>query len=276
MEFIPSSFILGCAIVLGAVIGSFANVVICRLHTGKSLNTRSHCLSCGQILAWYDLVPLISYVALLGRCRTCGAWIPIRYVLVELATALLFALVVLFVHAPVLILLYFGLLTVLVIIAVYDLYHLIIPDELVVWLLGIAVVIVGYEVYSTGTWMHATSAIIGGVTAFIVYAGMWYVSSGRWIGFGDAKLAIPLGALVGAGSVFSLVVLSFWIGAGISVCLLILQRLWRGGQKYLPFMRARLKMKSEIPFAPFLIIAFLLVLLLKVNVLALTTYVLTL
>lgn len=76
----------------GLIIGSFINVAICRLPTGETLGKRSHCTSCGEMIHWYDNVPLLSFVVLRGKCRRCGAPISWQYPLVELSTSLLFVL----------------------------------------------------------------------------------------------------------------------------------------------------------------------------------------
>lgn len=280
MIFLPAWLTAVIAFTFGAIIGSFANVVIYRMHTGRSLNDRSHCLSCGTQLRWYELVPLISYVALLGRCRTCGCWIPVRYLTVELAVALSFVLIAFTVNEPTIAALLAVLCVVLVIGATYDLYHLIIPDE-VVW--GSAVVagtLLLYEAYRAHHLWIVADGVLGGIGAFLVYAGLWYVSAGRWIGFGDAKLAIPLGMLTGIAGIFSLIVLSFWVGAATSLIVIGVQALTsarrvpaypNGGIEN----QARyLTMKSEVPFAPFLIAAFYLVMFFRADVLALTAYVL--
>ncbi len=80
------------AFIVGLALGSFMNVVISRVPRGESLvRPRSHCLSCGRELEWYENVPVVSYVALRGKCRTCGAAIGLRYLAVELAFGLLAA-----------------------------------------------------------------------------------------------------------------------------------------------------------------------------------------
>ena len=86
---LPFSVLTLYAFVFGVIIGSFLNVYIYRFHTGKSLSGHSHCLSCGTPLKPYELIPLLSYVFLRGRCRTCGCKIPARYFLVELTAGLL-------------------------------------------------------------------------------------------------------------------------------------------------------------------------------------------
>src|SRR6185503_8120428 len=79
-------------LVLGAIIGSFLNVLVLRKGV-QSLSGRSKCASCGKTIAWYDNIPLLSWVLLRGRCRACGSAISVQYPIVELVTAILFALV---------------------------------------------------------------------------------------------------------------------------------------------------------------------------------------
>ena len=268
---VPLWWQLSLAFFFGVVIGSFLNVVIYRLHTNKSLSGRSHCLSCGYRLAWYDLLPLVSYLALRGRCRYCGAHITPRYFLVELLNGLLFVSVVLvtdnFFEIP----FWWLVMSVLVVVLVYDLRHLIIPDRLVVLLLALALVWVGYvHLYPEPSWFDVAMDVGAATLGASVLAVLWLVSRGRWIGLGDAKLALPLGVLLGAGSVFSLLVLSFWIGAVISLGIMFLQHVLKRGQTHLRFLSRPLTIKSEVPFAPFLIAAFAVVYWFKLDVLSLT------
>ena len=92
------------------------------------------------------------------------------------------------------------------------------------------------------------------------------------MGLGDAKLALPLGLLLGPIGAFSMVVFSFWIGAVVSVALLLLQHLYRKGTTRLPFVATPLRMKSEIPFAPFLILGFLFVYLFHVDIFTILSF----
>ena len=116
---------------------------------------------------------------------------------------------------------------------------------------------------------------------------LWFISKGRWIGFGDAKLAIPLAFMLGVPEVYSFVVLSFWIGAILSLALLLalyIRHQVKKASLYNKLSRAKMgnytkpaialysksfTMKSEIPFAPFMVVAFLVVYLYEVNVLSL-------
>jgi prepilin signal peptidase PulO-like enzyme (type II secretory pathway) len=114
-------------------------------------------------------------------------------------------------------------------------------------------------------YLHGLSAL--GAASF--YFFLWIVSKGRWIGFGDVKLALVLGLFLYPLQAFSMVVFSFWIGAGVSVLLLLSVALLKRGQKRLPFLPVALTIKSEVPFAPFMIVSFCLVFFAHANVLAL-------
>jgi leader peptidase (prepilin peptidase) / N-methyltransferase len=272
MIYMPAQFWLVVVFVFGLIIGSFLNVLIYRLHTGKSLNDRSHCLSCGETLTWYDLFPVFSYLFLFGRCRRCGSYIPYRYLLVELLTASMFVVVWLKTTDVILYLLLATLVAVLIIGVVYDLYHMIIPNEIVflTFILGLLVVI--YENHTIAQLPNVGLALLSSALAFSFFGGLWWFSKGTWIGFGDAKLAIGLGLLTGLAGVFSMVVLSFWLGAILSVLIIFIQTLINRGQRRLHFFSGELTMKSEIPFAPFLVLAFVLVYFLGADVLSLTGY----
>lgn len=252
---------------LGLIIGSFLNVVIIRLHTGRSLRGRSHCMSCGRTLNWYELLPVFSYLSQSGRCRNCDAFIPIRYLVIELSTATLFILAFWQSTNWLELITWFALLSVLVVIFFYDLDHLIIPNELVI-LASVLALLLGLSTGLFGNWSAIYYGLLGGFGLAGFFALLWIVSAGRWIGLGDAKLALPLGFVVGAAGAFSLAVLAFWIGALISLGLLWLGR----GKVSLPKPFPRLTMKSEVPFAPFLIIAFLAVSLFSIDVLEIVMF----
>lgn len=272
----PTGFYAVVIFLFGITIGSFLNVVIYRLHTGKSLNNRSHCLSCGQTLSWYELFPLLSYVFLRGRCRHCGCFIPSRYFIVELLTGLAFLASFYLAENYFIFGLICALLATLIVGAVYDLYHLIIPDEVSYLTLFLAIVFTANEAYFSPLPPLGviTDALAGGALCFGVFASLWLISNGRWMGFADAKLSFGLGLCVGLSGAFSMLVLSFWLGAILSLAII----LWQYLRHQLPLLgnrhsAVRVNMKSEIPFAPFIIIAFLLVFLASADVLSMTSYV---
>ena len=274
---LPGYYVPTVVFLFGVIIGSFLNVYIYRFHTGKSLSGSSHCLSCRAPLAWYELFPLVSYVGLRGRCLSCSARIPSRYFWVELVTALLFLWVSLAAAYVWLWPLLFFLMATLVVVAVYDLYHFVIPNAFVWTLCAVAVLHMLYQQYLVfDVWLLGGNILAAGL-AFSFFAGLWWYSGGRWLGFGDAKLAMPLAAIVGIGGVFSRLVLSFWIGAILSIGIIVWQKIVaRRGQLRYRLGGRPLTIKSEVPFAPFMILGFLLVYLGGVDVLSLFSYALPL
>lgn len=274
----PLWYQLVVAGLLGAVLASFMNVVAYRMHTNASINGRSRCFSCGHTLTWYELIPIVSYCLQTGRCRSCRAHIAWRDVLVEVFTAAVF----IYLYITSMTIIYFFLAAALALvmlgIILYDVEHMIIPNEFVLVIVGIVTTILGLQWYQglilVPLWVHLLSAL----GSFAVYAGLWLVSSGRWIGLGDAKLALPLGALLSPTAAFSMIVLSFWVGAIIALSLLtvgFVRRYWRNrayARTGVANQVGYLTMKSEIPFAPFLIIAFSLAYFLEADVLSLFSY----
>jgi len=252
-----SSFLI-IFFLLGLIVGSFLNVVILRYNTGRSLAGRSGCFSCNHQLTWYELVPVISFLIQRGRCRHCGSKISRQYPLVELATGLLFALAVWrFFADPLAIVFYCVILSILVVIVAYDFKHKIIPDGLAY--LFIILAVISPAIFS---WRHLLSARLGeqiianigvGLVIFLFFFALWYFSGGRAMGFGDAKLGFGLGALLGFFGALNALILSFWIGAGFGLLLVLLSQL-----KKIHWWRWRFSFKSELPFAPFLILGLLL------------------
>ncbi len=256
----------------GIIIGSFLNVYLYRLHTGKSLSGQSHCLSCGTGLRPYELFPLLSYLFLRGRCRTCRSYIPARYFLVELLTGVLFVVTALSATGLVSMFIALIFVSILVVIAVYDLYHLIIPDELVIALALLAILKQGHLLLEGGSVVDFGYNILAASLGSLFFYSLWHYSKGKWLGFGDVKLAMPLGIMVGYTGVFSMIVVSFWVGAIMGLGLLAYLALKRQGQPHLRLLPQRLTMKSAIPFAPFLIIGFLGVYFFGLDVIVLLSY----
>lgn len=274
MSFLPVEFMYTIAFIFGAVIGSFLNVVVYRLHTNASLNGRSHCESCGHGLSWYELVPLFSYIFLRGRCRVCGARIPRRHVWGEVITGLLFVAIASVTSSLPIMVLLAVLVSLLVVATLYDLAHMIIPDEIVILTIMVAMPVL-VSTGDIGSVSAFTISIFSGTLLAGLYGSLWLYSKGQWIGFGDVKLAFPLGMLVGVGGVWSVFIFSFWIGAAISLSLLFCQWLLKRGQTHLPFLPRGLTIKSEVPFAPFLTLAFLIVYLYQVDIFSTTSYVIS-
>ncbi|MCX6715957.1 MAG: prepilin peptidase [Candidatus Taylorbacteria bacterium] len=243
--------------IFGVVIGSFLNVVVLRLNTGLGIQGRSMCMSCGKSLTWRELIPILSFIFQLGKCRNCKSKISWQYPLVELATGLLFVLIYLKFPpisnvALMMIVIYLIITCLLIVITVYDIKHKIIPDPLVYIFdaLALATVFLGGPtfIHSPHIW-----TILAGPILAAPFTLLWLVSKGKWIGFGDAKLVLGLGWLLGLHAGINAVVISFWIGAAVAVIWMLVTY-------------GRFKRGLEIPFGPFLILATYLVLLFGLNV----------
>ncbi len=218
-------------LLLGLFVGSFLNVVIYRIPKGESILGRSYCDNCKRKLAWYDLIPLLSFLILKGKCRFCKRQISWQIPFIEALTGLLFATYYLKVQT--LDLNFF--LTLIIIsglIAVFfiDLRHGIIPNRILLplFLAGIALNLDN----------NLTSFLFSSIFSFLFFFLIYFFSRGTAMGFGDVKLAGVLGVILG----FPLSVFSFYLSfltGGLASLILVL---W--GKK---------KLRGDtIPFGPFL------------------------
>jgi leader peptidase (prepilin peptidase)/N-methyltransferase len=178
------------AFVPGLALGSFLNVVAARVPLRQSVvHPRSACMTCKVEIAWYDNIPIVSWVLLRGRCRSCGATIPWKYPLVELVTALLVGACVLAFgpSAEAAVAAFFC--AVLVAVSVTDLEHKVIPNRIV--LPAAAIVLAGQTALHPSPQWALGALVAAGflfIAAFAYPAGM---------GMGDVKLALLLGAMLG-------------------------------------------------------------------------------
>ena len=233
----------------GAIIGSFLNVVILRYNTGRSVQGRSGCFSCGKKLRWSELVPIFSFLAQKGKCRTCQSHISWQYPLVEVITGLLFLAVFWREGFAPQIIFFLTIISLFVVLMVYDIRHKIIPNGFVyaISLLALARLFWLAPGYLPSIW-----ELLAGPILFLPFFLLWWLSRGRWMGLGDGKLALAMGWLLGLSGGIAAVLLAFWAGLIASIALLVASR--------------KLTMKSEIPFAPFLILSTIAVYLLKIGV----------
>lgn len=235
--------------VLGTIVGSFLNVLILRLPKEKTLGGRSYCPHCAHTLRSLDLVPVLSFLLLRGRCRYCNAPISWRYPAIELSTAALwlasFALYcphnafewLLFVRLVFVI-------SVSIVVFVIDFEHLLILDRIllpaaaVVLLCNVALDALGGSLFSIHS--HTVSGIVAALVAGACFYALWFVSQGKWMGFGDVKLVAVLGLVLGWPQIFVSVLLAFWLGTLVAIPLLL------AGRKALT---------SRVPFGTFLVVA---------------------
>lgn len=224
----------GIVFLFGLVIGSFLNVVIDRLPSGENIVwERSRCDFCKKKLRWYELIPVVSYVLLGGRCLRCKKHLSPQYPIVELVSGVGF--VFLFLHAQTTGAFVFAttIFCLLLSFFVIDIKHQILPDQIMIALfLGIAAMayFVSPEQRIANFW--------AGIGAGMFFLLLWLITKGRGIGFGDVKLSFLLGFLLGYPGIIISLYTAFLTGA-ISGVILIVSR--------------RAKMKSRIAFGPFLI-----------------------
>jgi len=226
--------------VLGALVGSFLNVVIARLPAGESIvYPASHCPRCRAAIAWYDNIPLVSFFLLGGRCRGCREAISRRYPLVEaLMAGLSYGLFSRF-GPGIEFCLYFVFCAALLAIVFIDIQHQIIPD--VISLPGIACGFLASFVNPYVTWQESGIGLLAGGGVFYAVAAGYYLVAGRaGMGGGDIKLLAMIGAFLGWQAVPFVVFASALAGTIVGVGAMIRQG--KGG-------------KTVIPYGPFLAVA---------------------
>ena len=281
-------------VLFGLIFGSFAGATVWRLRarqlvadkkagervdhkeylTLKSLATttlskdHSHCLHCGYELKWYDLIPLVSWLGLKGRCRKCRQPIGVFEPLIELGTAAFFvvsyALWPVDITSPIPVIM-FGLWllagVVLAILFAYDAKWFLLPDALNFTLIGIGIISALVMIIGANDHLAALLNVLGAVGVLSgIYLLLYLVSGGRWIGFGDVKLGLGLGLLLGD---LQLAVLALFL-ANLIGCLIVI-----------PLMiTKKLKRDSHVPFGPLLIAGMIVAKL--VGMIIIETYLLTL
>ena len=223
-------------------------------------------MSCGYTLTVRELIPIVSFIASFGRCRQCESKISLQYPLVEALTGLLF-LGIYFLDLPILALLYMLVATsILVVLLVYDIHHKIIPDAIVYTFafMGLFQTVIDFSTLTFHT--PSAIAIISGPLLFLPFFLLWFFSRGRFMGLGDAKLALGMGWFLGISQGVLAVMFAFWAGALVGILLIITPMISR---KMAMPQSWSFTLKSQIPFAPFLIFAFFITLFFDINLYAL-------
>lgn len=224
------------AFLFGTCIGSFVNVVVMRTLIGEEfVHGRSRCDSCRRTLQWFELIPLISFIALRGKCRTCGAKIDLMHPVVELLMGALFVWWLLIgfaffqlTSAPLQTLqaifwLCVGVL--LVVITAMDVRAFIIPDKAVMIL---SFLVIAYRFVLMLAGAHQAQdfawALLAASILLSFFLSLWYGTGKKGFGFGDVKLVFPLALLMGWPNAFVGVFLAFLFGATVGVGLLLVRR----------------------------------------------------
>jgi len=228
--------------VIGVCIGSFLNVLIDRLPCGQSIMGRSRCDLCRKKLRWFELVPIFSFIIQRGRCRRCKKRLSWQYPFVEVVTGMLFYILSMVLPFPreaaVFPFIQYGAwfvaVSVLFAIIVADFKYFIIPDSLLIVLFlaaGVSIVPIGLH---EGLIRLFTGVVAGGV-----FFGLWGVTRGKGIGFGDVKLVSVMAIVLGFPAIIVALYTAFLTGALYGVILMI---------------TGRAGMKSRVAFGPFLLV----------------------
>ena len=220
------------AAVLGLCVGSFLNVCIYRLPRRQSLaSPPSRCPRCERPLRWYHNIPLVSWIALRGRCAYCQAPISIQYPIIELLTALVWVLIVWMTPVGWLLASRLVLATALIVLFMIDLEHQLLPN--VITLPGILVGLAFSFVAPPGPVDSFLGILLGGGVLYGIAAAYYLLRKEEGMGMGDVKMLAMVGAFLGWKAVLLTLVLSSFAGAVIGMAMMGLQR---GSLRYaLPF-----------------------------------------
>ena len=226
-------FVMIASVVFGSVVGSFLNVCIFRIPAGKSIVLpSSHCVTCQQPIRFYDNIPILSYLALRGRCRHCHTSIAFRYVLVEFLGGLMAVGVYLMFGPSIEAIVYYAFIAALLTITFIDIDHQIIPD--VISLPGIAVGFAASFLMPSITWMDSLIGILaGGGSLYAVAWGYALITGKEGMGGGDIKLLAMIGAFLGYQSLLFVIFSSSLLGAIVGIGAMIKQK--KGGQTVIPY-----------------------------------------
>lgn len=234
---------------LGLAMGSFINALVYRLYKEKSLWGRSECLNCKKKLGFWDLVPILSFVFLKGKCRYCQKQISWQYPLVEFITGTLFSLLFLrFANNNLLVCDYTNVINlaflyiftiILVAIFLSDLKYYIIPDK-ILWpgvIFGILLLI--FKSILSWSLSYIMSHALAVFVVFGFFLMLYLISKGKWIGAGDVKFGILLGLIVPWPQALVMMFMSFVLGAIVGLSLLLLKKR---------------KLKEKVPMGTFLVV----------------------
>ena len=232
--------------ILGLLIGSFLNVCIYRIPRGESISyPPSHCTSCGNNIKYYDLIPVLSWVILKGKCRNCDERISIRYALIEFGTAILFLLTYFQYGVSINLARYLIFIPFLIVIAMID-YDTMEVYTMTTWItIAIGVVFLGVDFYKgqpVVTYIYG--GILGaGIIIFIILLSKLILGT-EGMGWGDAEICGLCGLFLGFKLTIAMLFFSFIIGGIIGVYLLRVKK--KNG-------------RSEMPFGPSIVMAALLI-----------------
>jgi leader peptidase (prepilin peptidase)/N-methyltransferase len=226
--------------ILGAVVGSFLNMLIYRLPRGYHINlpSRSTCTSCLKQLTVLENIPILSYLFLKGRCKTCGVKIGFRAFFVEVVTAMLFYAISSFFGFSFETLFYCFFVSSLILVTFIDIDFRIIPDEVSIWG-SVLLLILSHFVEELGFINSLLGALSGSMFFYFLSKIYTFFTKREGLGFGDVKLLFFIGAGLGIKGAFLTIILSSLLGSIVGIIIMIVQKK---------------DLKLAIPYGPFLAI----------------------
>ncbi len=235
-----SYFVYVIIFIFGLAIGSFMNALIYRLYNQKPIvgNVRSECPHCGHVLAWRDLIPILSFIMLIGRCRYCKKKISWQYPLVEITTAVLFVFAFSYLgfssystNQLLKVLNYWVILFALLFIFVYDLKYFLVEDVVVI---PVAILSLIVNIIIGGTiW----KLLLAGAAAALFFLFQYLITKGRGIGLGDTRIGLFMGFALSWPNIIVAIFFAYSIGLVVSLFLLLTRKR---------------KVGAQMPFGPFL------------------------
>lgn len=245
--------------ILGIFFGSFLNALADRLSTENTMLGRSKCDACGHVLGWRDLIPVLSFVFLLGKCRYCKVKLSFKYPISEIFTGIIFSLTwylavtraLIPVGADVVNYIYLAIAAVLIVMFLADIGYQVIPDEMQISLFIFGLIKL---LYLQIVFFHQTAFEVAKITGLSLVYGVavmapillvYIITKGKGMGFGDVKLSFNMGFILGILSGYLALYIGFISGGLFGALMLILKK----GKR-----------KTKIAFGPFLILGLYLML----------------
>jgi leader peptidase (prepilin peptidase) / N-methyltransferase len=218
-----STPLLVLSAILGLAVGSFLNVCIYRLPLGQSLaSPPSRCPKCGRSLSWFDNIPVVSWIVLGGKCRSCRTPISPQYPIVELTTALAFAAIVWLTPLGPQLVARLIFVCLLIVLFGIDLEHQLLPN--VITLPGIVIGLIFSFIAPPGWRSALIGVVLGGGVLYGIAAAYYMVRREEGLGMGDVKMLAMIGAFLGWPAVLVTLVLSSFAGALVGIGLMVFQR----------------------------------------------------
>ena len=217
-------FILIFIFIFGLIIGSFLNCLIYRLHENKSMMGRSFCPKCKKQIAWYDNIPILSFLFLNGKCRYCKQKISWQYLLVEFITGILFVIAFIiefsvFQNQNILMLFRsWFIISVMIVVFIYDLKWYLILDIIT---LPASLILLIWNLYLGMNWQNMLISVIIGIGFFL---SQFLISRGKWIGGGDIRLGMLMGLSLNWPMILVAIILAYFIGSVIGILLILFKK----------------------------------------------------